>query len=78
MEKEDDRSRRIAVVQFSRALPKKIYQRDLEEFLNLTEKLREAETRWDQKRDYLTRALTSGVRVEDGVREVFLSRLVVR
>ena len=78
MRKEGDGHQKIAIVHFPRALPGKIYQRDLEEFLDLTAKLRKAETLWDQKREYITQAIGKGVTVEGGLREAFLARLVVR
>lgn len=77
MEKESDRTK-IAIVNFPRRAPERIYQHDLDEFLALTEKLRQAETRWNEKREYITSALQGGALIETGLHEAFLSRLIVR
>lgn len=78
MREDDDVRPQIAIVHFPCALPSKIYQRDLKEFLELTEKLRKAEAEWDRKREYIKRALSGGAQIENGMHEAYLSHLVVR
>jgi hypothetical protein len=78
MEKRDSRTPKLAIVPIRKTVPGRIYQRDLQEFLDLTDKLRLAEIRWQQKKEYLSHALRSGADVEQGFHEAFLSRLVVR
>lgn len=55
-----------------------IQQSELEEFIELTKQLQRLENRWKQRRWDISWALRCGARVEMGMHEAFLSRLVIR
>lgn len=55
-----------------------ISQSDLGEFIALTERMRSMEVEWKRRRDSLVKKLRHGVRVQPGIYEAFLSKLIVR
>lgn len=70
----NDQRRNVISIPTIRVIP----QSELEDFLELTKRLRRLEEQWEEKRRDISSALRSGARVDMGVHEAFLSRLVVR